>query len=70
MVADVADRFDALNVVGAWAQFAPEAAHMIVDTAIEDGKLASQHFLEKLFARNDLSGLQQEDTQQIELGGC
>jgi hypothetical protein len=69
LVADVSNRFYAIDSIDARAQFTAQAADVIIDATIENGELPTEHLLKELFARNNFARLLQQNTQEIEFGG-
>src|SRR6185312_13846036 len=70
LITDVAHRLDPVHSTDASAEFAPQAAHVVIDTSIKHGKFPPKHLLKKLFARHHLSGSMKKHSKQIELRRC
>src|SRR5215475_12011938 len=67
-VATAADGLDALLLAIVGAEFAPQIAHVHVNTAVHGGHRASQSGLRQVFTADDLPRIAQEGIEQVELG--
>src|SRR6185369_10992134 len=60
-VANTANGLDSFETVQLMAELLAQVTHVHIDAAVERRKFASQHFLDEVFALNDLACVLQQD---------